>query len=180
MSIFDPWRRSALRATLLSLLILLPGTPYIVSASDANASLREFARLAAAPQLDEDPDGRLGGAPPDEDELRTLSQTPTLSGANPPYPRNHVLDADPQLGIGTPPTNFDFESAGYHVGTPPANADLEAAIQEPGTPPPRTTISRPGTSPAGRPLAARRSRRMRPTAPTGKSQPADTRSQLMP
>ncbi len=133
MSAFNPWRRSTLRAILLALVILLPGTPYIVSAEHANESFLRLGALQAG-QVASDDESPRSGAPPDEDELRSLSQTPSLSGANPPYPRNHVLDGVSQP-LGTPPANHSFESSPTTTGTPPANHDLEAAPSSVGTPP---------------------------------------------
>lgn len=73
--------------------------------------------------------------PMPQPRLRTaVLANPTPSGAKPAYPLNHVLDANPQP-VGTPPANYNFETAGYYVGTPPTNADLSAAITTTGTPP---------------------------------------------
>lgn len=62
---------------------------------------------------------------------------PTPSGAKPPYPLNHQLDGLFAVA-GTPPSNYNFETAGSYVGTPPTNADLSAAVTEVGTLPTRT------------------------------------------
>ena len=130
---FSPFRRSSLRAVILAVILLLPGTPYIVSAETARDGLVRLAALAQTRVETEEAQGRIG-VPPDVDELRNLSQTPPLSGANPPYPRNHVLDGL-QSAVGTPPGNHNFESSPTSTGTPPANYDIETAPASVGTPP---------------------------------------------
>lgn len=85
------------------------------------------------------------------DKLRTVNVLPSStmrtaalanplpSGAKPAYPLNHILDANPQF-VGTPPTNYDFETAGYSVGAPPTNHELTAAPYAVGTPPANHTF----------------------------------------
>jgi RHS repeat-associated protein len=48
------------------------------------------------------------------------------SGAYPPYPLNHTLDAYPQI-LQDGPTNWDFETAATVVGTPPTDYAFETA-----------------------------------------------------
>jgi RHS repeat-associated protein len=50
---------------------------------------------------------------------------PVPSGADPPYPLNHTLDGDPTV-LGQP-QNADFETEPGAVGSPPTNYDLETA-----------------------------------------------------
>lgn len=126
--------RVRLRQVLLIVVLLASGTPYLLSFQEAREALASQVEVSNDMDVLSEP-SRVGGAPPASDEMRSLQQAPALSGANPPYPRNHMLDDDPEFDIGTPPSNHDFESPGYQVGTPPSNFDLEAPSQEVGTPP---------------------------------------------
>ena len=121
-----------LRAILLTCFLLLPGTPYVVSAEAARDGLARLSQLQQRSRHASDDTQERTGAPPAVDELRTLSQTPPLSGANPPYPRNHVLDGL-QADLGTPPSNHSFESAPTTTGTPASNHDLETSPTAVGT-----------------------------------------------
>lgn len=127
-------RRSLLRTLLLVGILLLPGTPQVLAQEEARAALQLTALEAAQVTPEANSEQERTGIPPDADELRNLQQAPTLSGANPPYPHNHILDGQLET-TSSPPSNHDFETAGYDVGIPPTNFDLEAAGFETGIPP---------------------------------------------
>jgi hypothetical protein len=116
------------RHVFLALLVLIPGTPYVLAQREAarNLAERRAALLAPVPQTI----NRLpaGAALP-------LAQVapPSPSGAEPPYPLNLTFDAE-SLPVGEPPTNHSFEESGFPTGSPPDNHDLSQAPSDVGIP----------------------------------------------
>lgn len=119
-----PTRWTRWRTVLLVVLLLLPGTPEVLSRIYAENAMRDGALAALAP-------GR--NTLPDRGD-RHQAAPPAPSGAYPPYPPNHTFDAEVVTLPGSP-ANFDFETPGYGVGTPPTNADFATAPNAVGTPP---------------------------------------------
>jgi hypothetical protein len=115
------WRYGPFRAVLLVAILIVPGlldpiarTAPVGHPLGAAASAGTVNRLPAQRETHQ-------AAPPDP------------SGANPPYPLNHTLDAE-LVPLGGP-TNADFDSAGSSVGTPPTNSGFDTAPTDVGTPP---------------------------------------------
>ncbi|MEA2525837.1 MAG: hypothetical protein QOF73_3064, partial [Thermomicrobiales bacterium] len=103
------------RTALLVVLLLLPGTPEVLSRLYAEQAARERTLAALAP-------GRNTLPAPRE---RHQAAPPSPSGAYPPYPLNHSFDAEVvELGA---PTNHDFETAASEVGTPATNHDFASS-----------------------------------------------------
>ncbi|HEY7034240.1 MAG TPA: hypothetical protein VH482_23070, partial [Thermomicrobiales bacterium] len=112
------------RTAVLVVLLLLPGTPETLARLSADHAARDRALAALAPGRNTLP------AQP----ARHQAAPPAASGAYPPYPLNHSLDADVVTLPGSP-TDHDFETAAYSVGTAPTDADLGTTPADVGTPP---------------------------------------------
>jgi hypothetical protein len=118
----SPWTRW--RTVLLVVLLLLPGTPEVLSRLYADQATRERALAALAPGRNVLPDQRV----------RHQAAPPSPSGAYPPYPLNHTFDAE-TVDLPGAPANHDFEIPATDIGTPPTNHDLETSPTGVGTPP---------------------------------------------
>ena len=114
------FRYGLYRALLLVAILIVPGVLEPISQMAGFAPVRQAAASA----------GRVNQLP-DQDE-RHQAAPPSPSGANPPYPLNHTLDAE-VIDLGGP-TNADFETAGYDVGGP-TNAGFDTAPYSVGSQP---------------------------------------------
>lgn len=111
------------RTVLLVLVLVLPGTPEVVTRLYAEKLAHERLTAHAAPGRNTLP------------AQRTSNQAapPSPSGAYPPYPLNHSFDAEIVRLPGSP-TNYDFEAADYQIGSPPTNYDFEMPPVDTGGP----------------------------------------------